>query len=293
MKYILILFLFIVLTSPIIAQYGTNELSGANAGFETFTGTEDDGTTDDFANWAEVTDTCDATTTKHGGTYAVNLRSAAGTQAQIRTSVSTQSTGAFTYRVSGWSRGDGTNAGEIQLRDVTNASYIFTWVSTGITGTSYQYYEKQGTAGAGCSSLLYYLRSDAGTKQSWFDDVEIRRQLDTLWVQTTGSDTDDDTVKTLSEAFETRGSHSGGVFVIGAGTYDESITVDSSFTKMVTTGEVTVTQIDFNNVTCTVDGCFSITTALNDGNVTYTNQCASEETKTTFDHLDTFDNFLK
>ncbi len=86
------------------------------------------------------------------------------------------------------------------------------------------------------------------------DHYDFRRRLGTLNIFATGSDTDEDTVLTLSEAFEARGSHTGGAFLTEAGTYGESIIIDSSFSTWTASGGVvTVTQVNFNSVTCTVD----------------------------------------
>jgi len=106
------------------------------------------------------------------------------------------------------------------------------------------------------------------------DNIEVRARRDSLWVSPTGTDTAADTVKTLAEAFTTRGAHANGVFVVKAGIYSESVTIDSSFSALVFIGEPTFTQINANSKTFTVDGCYT-GTFINDGNVTYINPCAS------------------
>ena len=114
-----------------------------------------------------------------------------------------------------------------------------------------------------------------------FDSVYVYKKLDTLYTDGNQADeTDIDTCKTLSEAFETRGSHPGGYFITVAGTYAESITLDSSFTQWSgSNGAVTITQVDFNSVTCTVDERYlTITTKLNDENVTYLNATNNDNT---------------
>lgn len=106
-----------------------------------------------------------------------------------------------------------------------------------------------------------------------FDNTILRAELDTLWIDETMPDeSDNDTTRTLGEAFEVRGAHSGGNFIINAGTYNESITIDSDFAKLEASGTATVTSIDFNNVTATVDlANLTINTKLNDANITYLN----------------------
>jgi len=117
------------------------------------------------------------------------------------------------------------------------------------------------------------------------DDFILMEVLDTLWTNSGMADeTSDDTTKTLTEAFETRGAHSGGHFITEAGTYDESITIDSSFTKWEGTGGmVTVTAVDFADKTCTVDTRYlTITTPTNDGNVTYIDTTPADDTSDKF-----------
>jgi len=87
------------------------------------------------------------------------------------------------------------------------------------------------------------------TLEWYVDNLYIGRKIDTLYVLSIGSDADNDTVKTLTEAFVNRGAHSGGVFIVEARDYGESITIDSSFSEIVLTGNGTfkTTKIDFNN----------------------------------------------
>lgn len=115
-------------------------------------------------------------------------------------------------------------------------------------------------------------------------DFDIRLRINTLYTDLAqADDTDNDTTKTLTEAFVTRGSHSGGTFITVAGTYAESITMDSSFTKWEASGgNVYVTQVNFNSVICTVDNCIytNISTILNAENVTVDySTCAASEQK--------------
>ena len=114
------------------------------------------------------------------------------------------------------------------------------------------------------------------------DNFYYLEWIDTLWTDGAQADeTDDDTTKTLSEAFEIRGTHTGGNFITVAGTYDEAVVVDTlgggtSFTKWEASGAATVTSVNFNNVTATVDMLnLTIGTAINDGNITYLNAPAT------------------
>jgi hypothetical protein len=97
--------------------------------------------------------------------------------------------------------------------------------------------------------------------------------LDTLFVDgTNGSDADNDTVATVSEALETRGGHSGGIFSIEKGTYSESVTNSESFSKMIiSTADslVFIDNINFNSKTLSVDGYFVVDTVSNFTNVSF------------------------
>lgn len=114
-----------------------------------------------------------------------------------------------------------------------------------------------------------------------FDNMTFRKRITTLYIFTTGSATDNDTTNTFSDAFESRKIHANGSFVVGPGTYDESITINtgfsSSFNLLSATESAIVTSIDFNNVTGTVDlANLTITTKLNDSNITYLNEPTTE-----------------
>lgn len=121
----------------------------------------------------------------------------------------------------------------------------------------------------------YFYFSVSGANGYWFeiDEAFCGKIIDTLWTDATnGSDTDDDTTATLSEAFELRGTHTNGYFITVAGTYNEDITFsDSSFTKWEASGgKVNITSVDFNSLTCLVDFNIwgTIETISNSENVT-------------------------
>jgi len=165
----------------------------------------------------------------------------------------------------------GATALNIRVRGTLTGGIIssFTNLSAGVHRLIYT------EASGGLKTLTF---DDASATDLTVDDVTIRQKLDTLYCDgTNGSDTDTDTVKTLAEMFTTRGAHGGGTLIILAGTYAESVTLDSSLTKIQFIGGPTFTQIDANSKTLTIDGCYTGTIA-NDGNVTYINPCVTNNT---------------
>lgn len=147
----------------------------SNPGFETFTGTEDDGTSDDFASWDEIDtddpsgDIVEAVTTVHGGSYAVKITRTAGTPyvRQRNITVAPQKL----YRFTAWTRGDGSNDGHFIIRDATNAVNTVT-DSFGNTNTSYAFFSLVMAAPATCEELWLYLQV-ASSSTVHYDDASI------------------------------------------------------------------------------------------------------------------------
>lgn len=132
--------------------------------------------------------------------------------------------------------------------------------------------------------LYKYDKNDANINGKdeviYHDNISLRERVDTLYISTTGNNNDSGNrlspVQTLAEAFEIRGSHSGGYFIVNSGTYSESITIDSSFAKLEASGTAIITAIDFNNISCTVDlANLTINTKTNDNNVIYLNDSSA------------------
>jgi len=150
-----------------------------NPGFETFTGTEDDGTSDDFANWTEATDDgngdkVEATATAHAGSYAVKLTRGTGTQASI-TSESRAATAGKMMRLAFYTRGDGTYAGRYRIYDVTNSENIVPATSTAITGETYTQVIVYFTVPAGCANInVRFLAPSTDTGVAYFDVVALK-----------------------------------------------------------------------------------------------------------------------
>ena len=84
-----------------------------NGGFETYTGTQDDGVADTFSGWAVTGGVVDATATVNSGVNAVKL---VGSSATIDSSSIAVIPGKK-YRLTVYSRGDGTNPPYLRLMD--------------------------------------------------------------------------------------------------------------------------------------------------------------------------------
>ena len=158
----------------------TNEssLTVPNHGFETFTGTEDDGTSDDFDDWTEVTDDgngdkVEATATKWGGSYAVKLTRGTGTPPRIDSAAAISVTAGDTLRLVFRARGDGTYAGAYHILDDTNSETIES-AATGVTGTSYTEVSHNFTVPAGCSGIkLRFWANATNTSVVYYDSITL------------------------------------------------------------------------------------------------------------------------
>jgi len=151
------------------------------------------------------------------------------------------------------------------------------------------------TINAAATTMEVHHKMELNGDIGLFDNTIFRVDVDTLWVDGAQADeTDNDSTKTLVEAFETRGAHSNGTFLTVAGTYSESITIDASFSEWSSTGgAVTVTQVDFASKTCTVDCEIydNIGTVLNAENVTVTTDCATVNPRG-FNRLNRYNRFI-
>lgn len=152
---------------------------------------------------------------------------------------------------------------------------------------------RQGTANSTLASTVGRVRADytANTGANvgiWtdaggtctIDSAYIGNRLDTIYVvSATGNDAAEGAiatpVKTMFQA-SWRGYYSTGIININ-GTFDEYVEIGQSFGKLYASAASTITTVDFNSVTGTVDlANLTITTKLNDANITYLNAPSSE-----------------
>lgn len=144
-----------------------------NFGFETYTGTPDNGVTDAFTTWTvnAGTGVIEATATAHSGSIAAKLTSGSSSNSMLNFNVYAQVAGtSMTFSV--WTRGDGTNAGRYALYDVTNGAYVVAIKETGVAGTTYTQVTETITVPANCVRIridLYCPSAVGGV--SYFDDV--------------------------------------------------------------------------------------------------------------------------
>lgn len=276
MKIFLILLLIV---SCSIAQYGPVTLM-PNGSFETFTGTADDGTTDDFTSWTEDLNggQLDASTSYTvDGSYSVHIIGSGVGSSRVRRNYN--NVGVGYYRV-GITAKNNTIRGGIISFQISNGTTDSTYYSTGSVwvdgGDGSGGGTKRWLANVRTSSTKPQLSMYIGAIQgspvtSYYADYNTYQSiLDTIWTYSTGSDVDYDTTLTLGEVF-TRGTHSGGVVITEAGTYSETIaSIDSSFSKWysASTDCVKVDAVNFNSVTVE---CYNIyvTTPTNYSNVTF------------------------
>jgi len=83
------------------------------------------------------------------------------------------------YKLTIWTRGDGTNAGRYYLYDVSNSTVITAATSTGVTGTSYTKVEIWFTAPYDCSSVRLQLQPpETPGGICYYDDISIKEITD-------------------------------------------------------------------------------------------------------------------
>ena len=143
----------------------------SNPGFETAGG----GGADVFGSWAETAGSgaiADDVVTPHSGAHDALLTYVTGQAYVTNTFVTTAST---RYKVTFWTKGDGTNAGRYQIYDITNAAVIITAVTTGVTAATWTLVTAYFTTPSGCISTRVDLFSPSVAGFAQFDDVSIKQ----------------------------------------------------------------------------------------------------------------------
>ncbi len=155
-----------------------------NTGFEDFTGTADDGNTDDFDHWVEYGtgdgDIVEAVTTVNSGDYAVKItygNNGCGLYQQVTVEPETL------YKLEFYTRGDYWVAGRYMVRDVTHDTTIIDATSTGVTWpVGFQKVTAYFWTPAACVSVGLYLTSPASAGFAMFDDVTLKPGSDEEWI---------------------------------------------------------------------------------------------------------------
>lgn len=153
--------------------YGPNLIT--NGGFETHSGTVDDGVSDSFTGWntANINDSVgrkiEATVTAHGTGRAAKLITP---NDPVWLNQSFAVTLGATYRLAFWTRGDGAHTGYYGVFDNSNGVNIIPNQPIGITGVEWQLFATQFDAPVGCVSVALGLLNFGGT--IFFDDVSLQ-----------------------------------------------------------------------------------------------------------------------
>lgn len=125
----------------------------------------------DWESWTETPGSgalVDETTLVHSGSHAVKATYVTG-EAYVNQQFSV--TAGEMYFFSLWTRGDGSIAGQYQLRDVTNAADIVSKRSTGVSEATYRRIVFSFVAPAGCTTANIFLFSPPSAGDAYFDDV--------------------------------------------------------------------------------------------------------------------------
>jgi len=147
--------------------------------FEIFTGTPDDGTTDDWTNWIEspTLGKIDATIDSKFG-YAVKIINSTGADVNVIRTLGITVTPETNYRLTYWTKGDGTYQGKITLRDVTNSTYFVLNEPTGVTDDIWTLVTYDFTSPAGCLSILvYFYGNTTNISTIMYDSISLKEIL--------------------------------------------------------------------------------------------------------------------
>lgn len=144
-----------------------------NGGFET----DGAGGADVFAGWTETAgDGAIAKTTTagefNGGAAAAKLTTGASVNTLVKQNI--VAIPGNVYRLTFYTRGDGTHGGGYNVYDTTNSAFIVTNTATGVTGTSYQAVTVTFTAPAACVTVTINLKCGAvAADVVYYDDVAV------------------------------------------------------------------------------------------------------------------------
>ena len=173
------------LANPLFEIEGSEEIS--NPGFETAGG----GGADIWANWTENAGTgtlTNETTLVNSGADAMKAVAGAGTD-DTYVSQTYSVTAGEAYKLTFWTRGDGTGNGKYAVWDNTNSANIISITATGVTGTTYTEITVYFTAPFTCSTVRLRLHSPStDTRTAYFDDVSVVEAGTTDWLTTFSGD---------------------------------------------------------------------------------------------------------
>lgn len=154
-----------------------------NIGFETYTGTQDDGNDDDFGSWTSylpggVDENIESISACYSGSSALKItQGTSGAGYQLIAEYQDFSvTPGRTYDYSFWTHGDGVDDAQYAILDPNFAPphNIVTLVGTGITGTTWTEVTGDFTVPADCNSVRFVCRtSNAAGMQAFFDEISI------------------------------------------------------------------------------------------------------------------------
>lgn len=142
-----------------------------NPGFESLGGTL-------FTSWSKNAGSAGTvaaeSTIVHAGTYSAKLIKGDEVEYYPQVMQTIAVSAETAYRLTFWTRGDGSHGGRYRVYDNTNASYIRTAVATGVTGTDWEQVTYDFTTPAGCVSLfiMFSCDTDVGTA-AYFDDASL------------------------------------------------------------------------------------------------------------------------
>jgi len=150
-----------------------------NAGFETYTGDQDNGVADTFTSWTATTPAgrAEATGVVHKGTNALKFFRTGAGDCYLYQDIAVEAS--KVYELSFFARGSGAVGGKYAIYDVTHASYILAATATGITGATYTRKSTVFTTPAGCINIRIELHASDTISAfgSYFDSVDVSKLI--------------------------------------------------------------------------------------------------------------------
>ena len=147
-----------------------------NGGFETRTGTDNDGVSDTFSGWTAVgvsdpTRRAESSTTKYAGTRALKLTGDTWTPYVYQSNIVVHP--GESYLLSFYTRGDGSSAGSYAITDDVNETAIVSLTSTGVAATTYTLVSCVFTVPIDCTVITISLWAPLTSGTCYFDQVSL------------------------------------------------------------------------------------------------------------------------
>lgn len=188
MKIIILLFLFYGIADAQLFPYFIDDEVAlpdttydsnviVNPDFETIAGTPDDGTNDNFGTWSEAATggIIEAVTDAQSGTYAAKITNTSSGNVVMYQNMTVEAE--ETYKLTIWSKGDGTREGRYRVADITNGGDIKAITATGNATTTYVELTYEFVTPANCVTVRVSCYAPALAGNCFFDNLSLAKRI--------------------------------------------------------------------------------------------------------------------